>query len=135
MSLDNILGVAAAANGNSVLLIIGLITSMPIVIYGSFITLKLMRRFHYLPTLGAAFLGYIACEMGMNDIVIADSFGIYSNSIHLIAPIIAPIMSGIMVVVVARVLILIQKRRQASISSIDPTFQTTGLKNSKIKRY
>lgn len=116
MSLDNILGVAAAANGNSVLLIFGLATSMPIVVYGSFITLKLMRRFHFLPTLGAVFLGYIACEMGMNDIVISNSFGTYSSSIHLVVP----ILSGIMVVVVARFLILIRKYPQASIFSIDP---------------
>ncbi|NBQ79697.1 MAG: TerC family protein, partial [Betaproteobacteria bacterium] len=45
MSLDNVIGVAAAAKGNYVLLIIGLVLSIPLIIFGSQIILKLMERF------------------------------------------------------------------------------------------
>jgi len=45
MSLDNVLGVAGAANGDLLLLFIGLATSIPIVVFASNIITKLMDRF------------------------------------------------------------------------------------------
>lgn len=71
MSLDNVLGVAAAAHGNLVLLALGLLISMPLIIYGSTVILKLMGRFPVLITLGAALLGYVAGEMGTTDPVVS----------------------------------------------------------------
>jgi len=72
MSLDNVLGVAAAAEGapgeaKLVLLILGLAISIPIVIFGSTLVLKLMERFPVVITLGAALLGWIAGEMMASD--------------------------------------------------------------------
>jgi len=72
MSLDNVLGVAAAAEGapgeaKLVLLILGLAISIPIVIFGSTLVLKLMERFPVVITLGAALLGWIAGEMMVSD--------------------------------------------------------------------
>jgi YjbE family integral membrane protein len=72
MSLDNVLGVAAAAEGATPeaklpLLIIGLAISIPIVIFGSTLVLKLMERFPIVITLGAALLGWIAGEMLVTD--------------------------------------------------------------------
>jgi YjbE family integral membrane protein len=68
MSLDNVLAVAAAADGapaeaKLILLAIGLALSIPIVIFGSSIVLKLMERFPIIITLGAMLLGWIAGEM------------------------------------------------------------------------
>jgi len=68
MSLDNVLAVAAAADSappaaKLALLIIGLALSIPIVIFGSNIVLKLMERFPIIITLGAMLLGWIAGEM------------------------------------------------------------------------
>ena len=63
MSLDNVLAVAAAAGGNNVLLIFGLGVSIPLVIFGSTFILKMMDRFPWIVTLGAAVLGYVAGEM------------------------------------------------------------------------
>jgi YjbE family integral membrane protein len=68
MSLDNVLAVAAAADAapaeaKLVLLIVGLALSIPIVIFGSNIVLKLMERFPIIITLGAMLLGWIAGEM------------------------------------------------------------------------
>ena len=67
MSLDNVLGVAGAANGNLLLLLIGLATSIPIVVFASSIITKLMDRFPVIVLLGAAVLGRVAGEMVMSD--------------------------------------------------------------------
>jgi YjbE family integral membrane protein len=67
MSLDNVLAVAAAAKGNTLLLVIGLAISIPLIVFGSTLLLKLMERFPIIITLGAALLGYLAGEMALTD--------------------------------------------------------------------
>ncbi len=67
MSLDNVIGVAAAAKGDLLLLVIGLVISIPLIIFGSQVLLKLMSRFPIIITLGAALLGWVAGEMLMSD--------------------------------------------------------------------
>jgi YjbE family integral membrane protein len=67
MSLDNVLGVAAAAKGNVTLLVLGLAISIPLIVFGSALILKLMERFPIIITLGAALLGYLAGEMLFSD--------------------------------------------------------------------
>lgn len=74
MSLDNVLGVAAAAKGNIVLLVVGLAISIPLIIFGSTVILKLMDRFPVIITVGAALLGYVAGEMLVGDPVLAAWF-------------------------------------------------------------
>jgi len=71
MSLDNVLGVAAAADGNLVLLVIGLAISVPLIVFGSTLVLKLMEKLPVIVTLGAALLGYLAGEMLFADSSIA----------------------------------------------------------------
>jgi len=63
MSLDNVLGVAAAANGNVPLLLFGLLISIPLIAWSSQLVLKLIDRFSYIIYLGGALLGYVAGEM------------------------------------------------------------------------
>jgi YjbE family integral membrane protein len=67
MSLDNVIGVAAAAKGNVPLLVIGLVISIPLIIFGSTIILKLMSRFPVIITIGAGLLGWVAGEMVLTD--------------------------------------------------------------------
>jgi YjbE family integral membrane protein len=67
MSLDNVIGVAAAAKGNVPLLVFGLVISIPLIIFGSRIILKLMNRFPIIITLGAGLLGWVAGEMCLTD--------------------------------------------------------------------
>jgi len=67
MSLDNVIGVAAAAKGNAVLLILGLAISIPLIIFGSTVMLKLMEKFPIIITLGGALLGYLAGDMLVTD--------------------------------------------------------------------
>ncbi|HVJ50514.1 TerC family protein [Desulfitobacterium sp.] len=67
MSLDNILAVAGASNGNPILLILGLAISIPIVIFGSTILSNLMKKWPWIVSIGAGLLGYTAGEMLLND--------------------------------------------------------------------
>jgi len=67
MSLDNVIGVAAAARGSTLLLIIGLAISIPLVVFASTLLLGLMGRFPIIVTLGAALLGWVAGEMAISD--------------------------------------------------------------------
>ena len=67
MSLDNVIAVAAAAQGNMVLLVLGLAISIPLVIFGSTLMIKLMERFPVIVTLGAALIGWVAGETIMSD--------------------------------------------------------------------
>lgn len=72
MSLDNVLGMAAAAKGHFGMLIVGLTVSIPLVLFGSAMIVKLMERVPVLVTAGAGLLGYVAGEMGLGDPLIHD---------------------------------------------------------------
>jgi YjbE family integral membrane protein len=63
MGVDNVLGVAGAANGNMTLVVLGLLISVPIVVYGSQLVLKLVERFPIIIQLGAAVLAFTAAKM------------------------------------------------------------------------
>lgn len=63
MSLDNVLGVAAAANGNVALLVFGLVISIPLIAWSSQLVLKVIDRFPSVIYAGGALLGYVAGEM------------------------------------------------------------------------
>jgi YjbE family integral membrane protein len=67
MSLDNVVGVAAAAKGNGLLIVFGLVTSIPIVVVGSQIIMRLIARFPMLVLAGGGLLGYIAGEMVVEE--------------------------------------------------------------------
>lgn len=67
MSLDNVIAVAAAAKGNMVLLTLGLAISIPLVVFGSTLMIKLMARFPAIVTLGAALIGWVAGETLTSD--------------------------------------------------------------------
>ena len=72
MSLDNVIGVAAAAKGNTTLLVLGLAMSIPMVIFGATYLMKLMERWPIIITIGAGLLGWVAGEMLMTDPVWAE---------------------------------------------------------------
>ena len=67
MSLDNVIAVAAAAKGSMVLLVLGLLISIPLVIFGSTLMIKLMERFPIIVILGAALIGWVAGETILGD--------------------------------------------------------------------
>jgi predicted tellurium resistance membrane protein TerC len=63
MGLDNVLGVAGAAEGNVALVVLGLIISIPIVVWGSTLILKSIDRFPGLLYVGGAVLAWTAAKM------------------------------------------------------------------------
>jgi YjbE family integral membrane protein len=67
MSLDNVIAVAAAAGGSVILLILGLAISIPLVIFGATLLIKLMERFPVIITIGAGLIGWVAGEMLVAD--------------------------------------------------------------------
>ncbi|RYF43350.1 MAG: TerC family protein [Comamonadaceae bacterium] len=86
MSLDNVIGVAAAAKGNVVLLVVGLVISIPLIIYGSTMLLKLMSRFPAIITIGAGLLGWVAGEMAISDPAVS-GWAANQHVLHYAAPI------------------------------------------------
>jgi YjbE family integral membrane protein len=67
MSIDNVIAVAGAAKGGIVLVVFGILFSVPIIVWGSRLVLKMMDRFPFVITLGGALLGWIAGEMLVSD--------------------------------------------------------------------
>ena len=82
MSLDNVLAVAAAAQGDVPLLVIGLAVSIPLIVFGSTLLVKVMERFPVITTLGAALLGWLAGEMGVTDPAFVERFGVVSAAVE-----------------------------------------------------
>jgi YjbE family integral membrane protein len=108
MSLDNVIGVAAAAKGNVPLLVIGLVISIPLIIYGSTIILKLMTRFPVIITIGAGLLGWVAGEMAVSDPAIS-GWTANHHSLHTIAP----VMGAVLVVATGKWLMMRSASQQA----------------------
>jgi YjbE family integral membrane protein len=74
MGVDNVLGVAGAAHGSFDLVIIGLLVSVPIVVFGSSLVLKLVERFPLIIKLGAAVLAFTAAKMIVSEPLLDDVF-------------------------------------------------------------
>ena len=97
MSLDNVIAIAGAAQTANPdhqigLVVFGLIVSVPIIIWGSTLVLKLIDRFPLVVTLGAALLGWIAGGMLVTDVVFVEHFGTPSTTTKLIAEAIGAIL-------------------------------------------
>ena len=75
MGIDNVLGVAGAAHGAFDLVIIGLLVSVPIVVFGSTMVLKLVERFPVIIKLGAAVLAFTAAKMIVGERLLAPIYG------------------------------------------------------------
>jgi len=111
MSLDNVIGVAAAAKGSLTLLIFGLVLSIPLVIVGSQLIMKAIERFPILIVAGGGLLGYVAGEMAVTDTAIADWINANAHWLHWGLPV-----AGIALVIgVARLL-----RARAGHKAVEP---------------
>jgi YjbE family integral membrane protein len=75
MGIDNVLGVAGAAHGAFDLVIIGLLVSVPIVVFGSTLVLKLVERFPIIIKLGAAVLAFTAAKMIVGERLLDPLYG------------------------------------------------------------
>ena len=74
MGVDNVLGVAGAAKGSMELVVIGLLISVPIVVWGSTLVLKLVERFPVIIYIGAGVLAYTAAHMIVAEPLLKDVF-------------------------------------------------------------
>jgi len=75
MGVDNVLGVAGAAHGAFDLVVIGLLVSVPIVVYGSTMVLRLVERFPIIIKAGAAVLAFTAAKMIVSERLLAPVYG------------------------------------------------------------
>jgi len=74
MGVDNVLGVAGAAHGSFELVVIGLLISVPIVVWGSTMVLRLVDRFPAIIYVGAAVLAFTAAKMVVSEPLLDDVF-------------------------------------------------------------
>jgi YjbE family integral membrane protein len=110
MSIDNVLGVAAAAKGSLLLLVFGLVVSVPLVIGGAQLIMRLIERFPLLIVAGGGLLGFVAGELIVEDSAVIDW-------VHASAPWLtwaAPALGVVLVVGMAKWL---QSRRRESVTT------------------
>ncbi len=100
MSTDNVIAVAAVAKDSIALLVLGLVISIPLVIFGATILMKLMERYPIIITLGAAILGWTAGEMAVTDPAIAEWVKVNMNWMESFY--VAPIVGAVIVVLVGK---------------------------------
>ncbi len=112
MSLDNVLGVAAAAHGNVLLLGIGLLVSIPLVAWSSQLVLKLLDRFPVIIYVGGALLGYVAGEMLLGEGMVKHLLEGAQEAWHWLPP----LMGALLVVALGKLLAL---RKMAAAKAID----------------
>jgi YjbE family integral membrane protein len=84
MSLDNVIGVAAAARDSLFLLLFGLAVSIPLIVWSSQIIMKLMERHPIIVTLGAGLLGYVAGGMLVSDAAVKEQVAAALPAAHYI---------------------------------------------------
>ena len=100
MSLDNALAITAAAKGDIGLVIFGLLLSVPIIIWGSALILRLMERFQIIITAGGGLLGWLGGGLMISDKLMAD----FTASSLPATPTIAATVGTIFVIAVGRFL-------------------------------
>lgn len=111
MSLDNVVAVAAAAKGSVLLLALGLLISIPLVVFGASMLMKLMERWPIIITLGAGILGWTALDMAITDPMVAPLLHGSSRALHLAIP-----AAGAIFVIAVGKLIAMRHRREPAMA-------------------
>lgn len=92
MSLDNVIAIAGAAKDEISLVIFGLVVSVPIIVWGSQLVMKIMDRYPVTIAIGAGLLGWIAGDMVVSDVVTKEWVNTQAKYLHWIAPVAAAFM-------------------------------------------
>lgn len=121
MSLDNVLGVAAAAKGNVSLLVFGLLISIPLIAWSSQLVLKLIDRFPFIIYAGGALLGYVAGEMLVSEAL----FATMVEARHYLHWLI-PVFCALLVLVIGKWLAM---RKAVSVAAVDLVDETVNNKS------
>jgi YjbE family integral membrane protein len=82
MSLDNVIGVAGAAEGDMRLVVFGIALSIPIVVWGSGLLARLMNRYPWIILIAGGILGEVAGKMMLHDYFITSRFGVASDALE-----------------------------------------------------
>ena len=88
MSLDNVLGMAGAAKGHLGMLFVGMVITIPLILFGSALIMKLMERLPIFITFGAGLLGWVAGEMAIADPAVKGAIESHAHYLDLVAPIV-----------------------------------------------
>ncbi len=87
MSLDNVLAISGAAQGDMKLVIFGLLLSIPLVVWGSGLLANLMQTHRWIIWLGSGVLGFVAMEMILKDEIVIGWVGAaMAHRLHHILP-------------------------------------------------
>lgn len=81
MSLDNVIAIAAAAGGNWTLIVIGLVVSVPLIVFGAQLVILMLSRWPWLVWFGAALLGWIAGELIADEKSLAGVFSSFPPAV------------------------------------------------------
>jgi YjbE family integral membrane protein len=84
MGLENVLAVAGAAHGSVLLVVLGLLISIPIIVSGSAILLRLLERFPQLIYIGGAVLAWTAAKMIVSEPLFADALELWPGTVPLV---------------------------------------------------
>jgi YjbE family integral membrane protein len=82
MSLDNVIGVAGAAEGDMRLVVFGIALSIPIVVWGSGVLARLMNRYPWIILVAGGILGEVAGKMMLHDHFVTSRFGAASGGVE-----------------------------------------------------
>ena len=85
MSLDNVVAIAAAAKGSNLLIVLGLLISVPMIVFGSTLVLKVLLRYPLLVTAGAGLLGWIAGEIIAGDEAVSRWMQVDAHMLELVS--------------------------------------------------
>lgn len=106
MSMDNVVGLAAVAQGSVFYLVLGLLLSVPLLMFGSLQITRLLQRQPLLVSIGAALLGYVAGDIAVSDPVVVGWVNSQSPALNQVVP----FLCAVYVVLQARI-ILAQRAR------------------------
>ncbi len=91
MSVDNVLGLAAITQGSLLFLVLGLLMSVPLLMFGSLFVGALLKRYPLLIDGGGVMLGWVAGEMVISDPMIADWVNQQSPALTVVVPILVTV--------------------------------------------
>ncbi len=106
MSLDNVIAVAGAAHGSYLLIVIGLLISMPLLMTTGGIISRLIDKFRWLPFVGAAVISFTATRMILEDKLIEPRLGFPVTMVYIISVIIG--------ILVPTTIFFINKRKESN---------------------
>jgi YjbE family integral membrane protein len=101
MSMDNVVGLAAVAQGSVFYLVLGLLLSVPLLMFGSLQITRLLQRQPLLVSIGAALLGYVAGDIAVSDPVVAGWVNSQSPALNQVLP----LLCAVYVVLQARIIL------------------------------